>query len=414
MIAAEHGLNLAVLVVVAATFLVWSLIVARVERWNLTAPMFFVIVGFSLMHWPFHVEALHLGSTAIREVAEITLAVVLFGDAARVSVKDLRHDAAVPTRLLTIGLPLSMALGTVLAHLLLPGVGWWVCAVVGAAVAPTDAALGAAIVDDERVPERIRRILNVESGLNDGIATPFVKFFLVAAVVGTSLETSSSGRAVVELVVGAVGGVLIGAAGGWLLVRARAAGWTTASTTALGVTALALVAYAACIEAGGNGFVAAFVAGLAYGTITRHADEAALEFTHESGQLLSMVVWFLFGAVMLPALAEATWHDIVFALVALTVARMVPVALALLGTGFDRATIVVLGWFGPRGLASVVFALLAYESLAPGDGLRVVTVITATVLFSVVLHGASAAPVGKRYGATHSDVADAAALRSAD
>ena len=414
MIAAEHGLNLAVLVVVAATFLVWSLIVARVERWNLTAPMFFVIVGFSLMHWPFHVEALHLGSTAIREVAEITLAVVLFGDAARVSVKDLRHDAAVPTRLLTIGLPLSMALGTVLAHLLLPGVGWWVCAVVGAAVAPTDAALGAAIVDDERVPERIRRILNVESGLNDGIATPFVKFFLVAAVVGTSLETSSSGRAVVELVVGAVGGVLIGAAGGWLLVRARAAGWTTASTTALGVTALALVAYAACIEAGGNGFVAAFVAGLAYGTVTRHADEAALEFTHESGQLLSMVVWFLFGAVMLPALAEATWHDIVFALVALTVARMVPVALALLGTGFDRATIVVLGWFGPRGLASVVFALLAYESLAPGDGLRVVTVITATVLFSVVLHGASAAPVGKRYGATHSDVADAAALRSAD
>ena len=414
MIAAEHGLNLAVIVVVAATFLVWSLIVARVERWNLTAPMFFVIVGFSLMHWPFHVEALHLGSTAIREVAEITLAVVLFGDAARVSVKDLRHDAAVPTRLLTIGLPLSMALGTVLAHLLLPGVGWWVCAVVGAAVAPTDAALGAAIVDDERVPERIRRILNVESGLNDGIATPFVKFFLVAAVVGTSLETSSSGRAVVELVVGAVGGVLIGAAGGWLLVRARAAGWTTASTTALGVTALALVAYAACIEAGGNGFVAAFVAGLAYGTITRHADEAALEFTHESGQLLSMVVWFLFGAVMLPALAEATWHDIVFALVALTVARMVPVALALLGTGFDRATIVVLGWFGPRGLASVVFALLAYESLAPGDGLRVVTVITATVLFSVVLHGASAAPVGKRYGATHSDVADAAALRSAD
>ena len=414
MIAAEHGLNLAVLVVVAATFLVWSLIVARVERWNLTAPMFFVIVGFSLMHWPFHVEALHLGSTAIREVAEITLAVVLFGDAARVSVSELRHDAAVPTRLLTIGLPLSMALGTVLAHLLLPGVGWWVCAVVGAAVAPTDAALGAAIVDDERVPERIRRILNVESGLNDGIATPFVKFFLVAAVVGTSLETSSSGRAVVELVVGAVGGVLIGAAGGWLLVRARAAGWTTASTTALGVTALALVAYAACIEAGGNGFVAAFVAGLAYGTITRHADEAALEFTHESGQLLSMVVWFLFGAVMLPALAEATWHDIAFALAALTVARMVPVALALLGTGFDRATIVVLGWFGPRGLASVVFALLAYESLAPGDGLRVVTVITATVLFSVVLHGASAAPVGKRYGATHSDVADAAALRSAD
>ena len=414
MIAAEHGLNLAVLVVVAATFLVWSLIVARVERWNLTAPMFFVIVGFSLMHWPFHVEALHLGSTAIREVAEITLAVVLFGDAARVSVNELRHDAAVPTRLLTIGLPLSMVLGTVLAHLLLPGVGWWVCAVVGAAVAPTDAALGAAIVDDERVPERIRRILNVESGLNDGIATPFVKFFLVAAVVGTSLETSSSGRAVAELVVGAVGGVLIGAAGGWLLVRARAAGWTTASTTALGVTALALVAYAACIEAGGNGFVAAFVAGLAYGTVTRHADEAALEFTHESGQLLSMVVWFLFGAVMLPALAEATWHDIAFALAALTVARMVPVALALLGTGFDRATIVVLGWFGPRGLASVVFALLAYESLAPGDGLRVVTVITATVLFSVVLHGASAAPVGKRYGATHADVADAEALRSAD
>ena len=293
-----------------------------------------------------------------------------------------------------------MLLGTLAARRLCPSLSWWVCAVIGAAVAPTDAALGAAIVNDERVPARIRRVLNVESGLNDGIVTPFVKFFIVAAVIGTSLETESEGGALAELAIGVAGGAAIGALGGWLMSRARAAGIGAKSYRKVGVTALAILSYAALVEIGGNGFVAAFVAGLAYGAVTTDERDESLEFTHQSAELMSVIVWFFFGAVMVPTLQDASWQEVLFAVGALTVVRMVPVAVALLGTGFDAATVGVLGWFGPRGLASVVFALLALEGLAPADAQRAVTIITATVLMSVVAHGVSAGPIAARYGAT--------------
>jgi NhaP-type Na+/H+ or K+/H+ antiporter len=273
-----------------------------------------------------------------------------------------------------------------------------------ASVAPTDAALGAQVVEDPHVPKRVRRILNVESGLNDGIATPFVNFFLVAAVVGTSLETESEAGAIEGLLKGLAGGVIIGAAGALLLALSRRHGWGGHAYRHLAVTALALLSYGATVVVHGNGFVAAFVAGLAYGAFTKDALEESLEFTHGVAQLGSMVVWFLFGAVMLPVLRHATWREFVFAALALTVVRMAPVALVLFGTGFDRATVGVIGWFGPRGLASVVFALLAEESLFEADATRVVAAISATVAMSVVLHGVTAAPIGQRYGATHSEV----------
>ena len=117
--------------------------------------------------------------------------------------------------------------------------------------------------------------------------------------------------------------------------------------------------YAATVEAGGNGFVAAFVGGLAFGAVTRRAETEAVEFIAGAGELLSIVVWFVFGAVLVPVLGDASWRDVVFALLSLTVVRMAAVALAAIGSGLDRPTIAFLGWFGPRGLASVVFALLA-------------------------------------------------------
>jgi NhaP-type Na+/H+ or K+/H+ antiporter len=289
---------------------------------------------------------------------------------------------------------------------------WWVCAVIGTAVAPTDAALGAAIVSDERVPARIRRALNVESGLNDGIVTPFVKFCIVAAAIGTSVETESEGAALVELLVGVAGGVAIGVIGGWLMGRARFAGLGSRAYRNVGVTALAVLSYALLVQIGGNGFVAAFVAGLAYGAVTTDERDESLEFTHQSADLLSIVVWFFFGAVMVPTVQDTSWREWVFAACALTVVRMVPVAVALIGTGFDRATVGVLGWFGPRGLASVVFALLALEGLVPADGERVVPIITVTVLLSVVAHGISAIPIGGRYAASHPDASPAGAAAS--
>lgn len=399
----EHGLDMAVIAGVTGALIVWAVVSKRLERWNISAPMWFVAVGWVLANEPF--QAVHVGlqSEGLREMAELALAIVLFSDAATVKLGDLRRDAGLPARLLLIGLPLTIAAGTLVAHLLFPSLGWWICAVIGASVAPTDAALGAAIISDERVPERIRRVLNVESGLNDGIATPFVKFFLVAAVAGTALESESEGRALLEMGVGLVAGAAIGFTVAWLLRRARLAGWANESYRAVGVAASALLAYAAVLEMHGNGFVGAFVGGMAFGAATKDELDESLEFTHDAAELASFVVWFMFGAVMLPQLADAQWQDFVFAALALTVVRMLPVALVLLGSKLDLATVGVVGWFGPRGLASVVFALLAVEGLAPEDSARVVSIITATVVMSVVLHGASAAPISARYGATHTD-----------
>jgi NhaP-type Na+/H+ or K+/H+ antiporter len=394
----EHGLSLDVVVVLSASLVIWGIVGSRLESWNVTAAMSFLVAGFLVANEPLGVVEIEIGGEGLRALAEITLAVVLFGDAARVRVRELFGDAALPGRLLGIGLPLTMVLGTLGAKVLFPDLSWWVCAVIGAAVAPTDAALGAAIIDDERVPSRIRRVLNVESGLNDGIATPFVSFFVVAAATGVALEGESRGEALVDLAIGVVGGVVLGAGAGWLMAKA---GDLDETARAVGVAGLAVLSYAATVAAGGNGFVAAFVAGLAFGAMVPAAERIpSLELTHLGGSVLSQSVWFLVGAVMVPELAGISWREVVYAVAALTVARMVPVAVAVLGMGLDRATVGVLGWFGPRGLASVVFALLAFGELGAGDGDRVVMVVTAVVVGSVMLHGVSAAPVAARYGAT--------------
>ena len=178
----EHGLDTGTLAVVAGCFVLWALVSARLERLNVTAPIAFVVLGLVVAHEPLSLLDVHIMSSTVRSVAEITLAVVLFSDASRVNVRELRADIAVPVRLLAIGLPLTIAAGTACAAVLFGGVDIWVAAVIGAIVAPTDAALGASIMQDERVPGRVRRVLNVESGLNDGIATPFVNLFIAGAV----------------------------------------------------------------------------------------------------------------------------------------------------------------------------------------------------------------------------------------
>jgi NhaP-type Na+/H+ or K+/H+ antiporter len=385
-----------------ATLACWSLVSDRLGRWNITAPIALVVAGLVLANPP--VSAIHvsLSSQGVREVAELALAVVLFSDASTVKVGALRRDYGLAGRLLLIGLPLTIALGTVVAHALVPGLSWAVSAVIGSAVAPTDAALGAAIMSDRDVPTRLRRALNVESGLNDGIATPFVNYFLAAAVAGTALATNTGHHPLVELATGIGVGALLGGAGGWAMHASRARGLSSAASRTVGVAALSIVAYSLVVAIDGNGFVAAFVAGLAYSASTTAVHgEVERDFTEDVGGVLSAVVWFLFGTLAIGVLRHVTWRDVAFAVLALTVVRMVPVALALLGTRLDRGTVALLGWFGPRGLASVVFGLLAFDTLPTGDGRKVITAIGATVLLSVVLHGASAAPLGRRFARTH-------------
>ena len=396
----NHDLNLTALAVVSACVISWGLVSARLERWDISAPMAFVVLGVVVTHGPTGVVHFNLHSSTIRALAEVTLALVLFADASRVNVRALRADAALPTRLLGIGLPLTIGAGAATAALLFGGSGLWVAAAIGAIVAPTDAALGASIMADERVPSGVRRLLNVESGLNDGIATPFVNLFIAGAATAEAVSGTHLTKAVIELVGGAGLGIAVGVVGAVLLGLARRHGWSSPSVRPLALLGLALFAYSSSVLAGTNGFIAAFVAGMAFGTLDHHNDEAQLRFTEEAGTLLSLLVWFIFGAVMLvPGLEGLGWRDAVFALLALTVLRMVPVAIALAGTGLDRATVAFVGWFGPRGLASVVFGLIAVDSLAPSESKVVLSAVTLTVALSVLLHGVSASPLAARYGA---------------
>ena len=395
----SHGLDTAVLGAAAGCIILWSLVAARLERLYVTAPIAFVVMGLVITHGPLAFIHFNPHSSTIRSLAEVTLALVLFTDASRVNVHELRHDLGLPVRLLAVGLPLAIGLGTAVAFGLIPGISLWVAAAIGAIVAPTDAALGATIMEDTRIPNRIRRLLNVESGLNDGIATPFVNVFLAGAASTELVHSTSALGAVGELLIGVGVGVGVGLVGGWSVTRATARGWSSGGFRSLSALGLALLAYSASIEAHGNGFVAAFMAGMAFGSLVRRDLEPLVDFAEEAGGLLSLMVWLIFGAAMVvPGFEHATWQDCLFAVLALTVVRMVPVAFALVGSGLGRFTVGVIGWFGPRGLASVVFGLIAYDTLDPADAGRVLSVVTVTIALSVVAHGLSAAPLAARYG----------------
>ncbi len=396
----NHGLDTAVLAVAAGCVILWSLASARLERLFVTAPIAFLVMGLVVTHGPLAFIHFNPHSSTVRSLAEVTLAVVLFTDASRVNVHELRRDVGLPVRLLAVGLPLTIGFGTAVAFGIVPGVSLWVAATIGAIVAPTDAALGATIMEDTRIPNRVRRLLNVESGLNDGIATPFVNLFLAGAVTTEMIHSTSVPGAAADLLIGAGVGAGVGLVGGWLLARANASGWSDAGFRTLTALGLALLAYSAAIEVHGNGFVSAFTAGMAFGSLVRRDLDDLVDFAEEVGGLLSLTVWLIFGAAMVvPGLEHATWPDYLFAVLALTVVRMVPVALALLWSGLDRFTVGFIGWFGPRGLASVVFGLIAYDTLDPADAGRVLSVVTATITLSVLAHGLSASPLAARYAA---------------
>ncbi|MGO8871138.1 MAG: cation:proton antiporter [Acidimicrobiales bacterium] len=395
-----HGIDTAVLAVAAACIVLWAVVSARIERLYISAAIAFLVMGLVTTHGPLAIVHVNPHSSTVRSLAEVTLALVLFTDASRVNIHELRCDLGLPTRLLAVGLPLTIGFGTVAAVGIVPGISLWVAASIGAIVAPTDAALGAAIMGDDRIPNRVRRLLNVESGLNDGIATPFVNLFLAGALTTEVAHSVSVLGAARELLVGAAIGVGMGVVGGWVVARGASNGWSAPAFRPLAALGLALLAYATALEANGNGFVAAFVAGMAFGSMVRADLETTVAFAEEAGGLLSLLVWLTFGAAMVvPGFRHATWQDCLFAVLALTLVRMIPVTMALWGSGLDRFTVGFVGWFGPRGLASVVFGLIAYDSLAPSDAARVVSVVTVTVTLSVVAHGLTASPLAARYAA---------------
>jgi sodium/hydrogen antiporter len=397
---------------IAVVFIAYALLAGRLDRAWISAPIVFVMAGLLLGPSVLGLVDPHGERETLLHLTELTLAILLFADAATVRLSRLREDAALPGRLLGIGLPLTIALGTVLAAPIL-GVPWAVAALIGTILAPTDAALGLAVVTDKAVPVRIRRTLNVESGLNDGIATPFVSLFLTIVATEEAVRTGSwVVGAALELGLAVVAALVVGGLGGLAFSTARARSWTTPVSEELAVLALAVFSYVGAVAVGGNGFVAAFAGGLVFafassprdgrlgdrlGTETREA----VEFTETVGLFASFVVWVVFGALFVgPVLTRTPAVEaVIYAVASLTVIRMLPVAIALVGLRLRTDTVAFIGWFGPRGLASVVFSLIALDELARTTiAPKLLEVATLTILGSVVLHGVTARPLAALYG----------------
>jgi sodium/hydrogen antiporter len=381
----------------------FALLAGRLEGTPVTAAMAFVAAGLAAQ-WTGIVDfgaATHAAGAPSHEalflVAELALVLLLFSDAAGIDVRALRGNP-IPVRLLLIGLPLSIGLGLVVALLVLTELEAWECAIVAAVLAPTDAALGKAVVSSPLLPPNMREGLEVESGLNDGGSVPFLMLFIALAAAEEGLEGGWLQFALEQIGYGTLIGAAVGAGGGALLKRAAARGWTTTVFERLGLAALAVVAWWAADGAGGNGFIAAFVGGGAAGLTVGALRERLLDFAEEESELLNVAVFFIFGVFAADALGATTWQIVAYALLSLTVVRMLPVAIAVAGCGLRPPAVAFLGWFGPRGLASIILALVVVEEEPGLTGLdQIFLTMTVTVLMSVFLHGVTAAPLTRRY-----------------
>jgi NhaP-type Na+/H+ or K+/H+ antiporter len=369
----------------------YSLVSARLDKTVITAPIVFTLVGMVA----FHALKPATGITspaAFLTLAEIGLVLLLFTDASRTDLKILRNIRELPARLLSAGMLLTILLGALAAKLVFPQFSWWEAGILSAILAPTDAGLGQIIVNSPRVPMRVRQALNVEAGLNDGLSVPFLLFFIAMAAAGIG-EPSFARFFGEQLGLGLAIGAGIGLAGGWLLETARRHGWMAESFLQLAVVALPVFCIFASEHFGASMFIAAFVAGLFVQVTFKHAGKHSVEFTEEWGQILNLAVFFLFGFIVARESGGFGFAPFAYALLSLTVVRMLPVAVSLIGSGLDEATVAFMGWFGPRGLASIVLGLvyLEEEKHLPGEQVTRLAVM-ATVLLSIFAHGLSAQP----------------------
>jgi sodium/hydrogen antiporter len=384
------------LATIAALLIAYATVSGRLQRLNVSGAMFFTTAG--LLCGP--LLDFHLESEAVKRLAEVTLTLVLFADAARISLRALRHEFAVPLRLLAIGLPLTILAGTLAGAAVVPGIGLAEALVLAVVLACTDAALGQTVVSDERVPSRIRQGLNVESGLNDGLCVPLFFIAIALAEVDTGSASSHSAAELVfeEIGYGLLAGGAAGVVGGLALRYATRHRLIEPHWTQILTAAAALLAAGIATALGGSIFIAAFTGGFAFGALRQDAGGEVSKLVDEGGELFDAATFIVFGAVILgPVLDELTWRVVLYAVLSLTVVRMLPVALALLGTGARRATMAFLGWFGPRGLASIVFAVILIDDAHLPHLRTLVLTIAATIALSVYAHGLTANPLTERY-----------------
>ncbi|WP_447831830.1 cation:proton antiporter [Aeromonas salmonicida] len=391
--------NLAVL---AAFLLIYSLIAGRFESRLINGPLLFLLMGWLLGPGWLGLMSLSVDSEGIKLLAELTLVIVLFNDAANTNWQVLAANRALPIRLLLIGLPLTLLGGTLFGLWLYPDLPLLELAILSTILAPTDAALGKAVVSNPAVPAPIREGLNQESGLNDGICVPVL--LLLLALIAPTEQHTGTGMLAITLLLEEIGiGLLVALVLTSLTIRLLKTsylnGWQLPLWRQLTMPGLALLCFALAQTLGGSGFIAAFVGGLLMGRRLGEHKHAYIDSCEGYGDLLSVVIWMVFGATLMPMLPDLLhWQYWLYAAASLTLLRMLPVWLSLLGTGQSFELKLFIGWFGPRGLASIVFAVmvLQHEPALLGQEPIIATVLC-TIILSVILHGISANPWVRRF-----------------
>jgi NhaP-type Na+/H+ or K+/H+ antiporter len=392
------------ILIVLGTVAAYALVSRRIESSIVTLPMIFTGLGLALGGLGLDLVPMGLGHQVIHVIAEITLVLVLFSDASSVKRETLSgSNVTIPVRMLLIGMPLTVLVGTLVARWVSPDQPWALALLVAAILTPTDAALGQSVVTSPSVPKRIGQSINVESGLNDGLALPIV---LVAAIfaaeaAGSKGEGAPDNIAVfalLQITLGPLVGAAVGYGAARLLDLAVTRNAATVVAQGLYFVSTAFVAYFGAELVGGNGFIAAFAGGLVFGNTLRAPSVFIREFMEGEGQLLTMATFLIFGSVLAPiGLAHASWKTLALALLFLTVVRMLPVWLSLAGLKLSNYEKLFLGWFGPRGLASILFALLVLEAYPIPGSEELVACVVLTVLLSIILHGMTATPLSNLF-----------------
>ena len=378
----------------------WAVFSRRLEHGVVTAAMFFVAFGLLLGPEGTGWITLDVGGEELRGVAELTLTLVLFTDASRLNLRALRQDYPLPARLLGVGLPLTIGLGALAAKALFGGLTWLEVGLVGVILAPTDAALGQAVVSDPRLPVRVSQGLNVESGLNDGICVPLLLILLAATNADEGVINAAAALRLVfeQIGYGVLAGVVAATVGSVLMGWASRRGFMSSEWRHVATLATVAACYGLAVPLGGSGFIAAFMGGLVFGWLNHNEVPALTELVVDGGELSAALTFVLFGAVVVgPLLHRVDAAVAIYAALSLTVVRMLPVTLALLGSHAGLRTVAFIGWFGPRGLASIVFVVIAAGQPALSGASQITVIASATVLASVYLHGLTAAPMAARY-----------------
>ncbi len=383
------------LALIAGAILVFSSIAGRVEKSWLSGPIVFVLFGFFIGPRALDLLSLEIQRDMMKTLVELTLALVLFNDAARADLKALRREAMIPMRMLGVGLPLTLLLGFGAGVLLFSELSVIEVAILATLLAPTDAALGQAVLEEQAIPTNLRQGLNFESGLNDGICVPILLVLMALAIESASHVSGyrlALSYLATELGIGLLVGVVLAAFSVHLLHFAREQGWLSTNWIQLTVFALAITTFATAQSLGGSGFIATFCGGLLFGHLLKGEQENLLRFGESTGDAFQLITWVLFGAAVAgKALPNLTWPIFGYAVLSLTLLRMLPIFISLSGTGVTKEGKLFLGWFGPLGLATVVFAIMVINvNLPHGD--IITTTVSFTVVLSIILHGISAKP----------------------